>query len=129
MSTKPKIICFCGSSRFIEHFGIWMWTAERQGNIALGLHWLPPSYLDELGKPAEGDHQAEAEGVAERMDELHKRKIDLADEVFILNVGGYVGDSTKSEIRYALDHFKWVRWLEPDSADAILAALPDDKPQ
>jgi len=122
---RPTVVCFCGSSRFIDHFGIWQWTAEREGKIALGLHWLPPSYRDALGRPAEDDHQAEAEDVAERMDELHKRKIDLADEVFILNVGGYVGDSTKGEIRYAIKHDKPLRWLEPESARAILRVLHD----
>lgn len=51
-----------------------------------------------------------------RLDELHKRKIDLADEVLILNVDGYVGTSTRSEIDYARGHGKTIRWLEPDKA-------------
>jgi len=46
------------------------------------------------------------------LDELHKRKIDLADEVLILNVGGYIGDSTRSELNYALAHGKTVKYLE-----------------
>jgi cell division protein FtsB len=46
------------------------------------------------------------------LDELHKRKIDLADEVLVLNVGGYVGESTRSEIAYAKRTGKPVRWLE-----------------
>ncbi len=48
-----------------------------------------------------------------RMDELHKRKIDLADEILVLNVDGYVGLSTSSEITYARQHHKRVRWLNP----------------
>lgn len=47
------------------------------------------------------------------LDELHKRKIDLADEVFILNVGGYIGSSTRSELEYAQAHGKRIRFLEP----------------
>jgi hypothetical protein len=71
------------------------------------------------------DHGGEALGpeTVELLDELHKRKIDLADQVLVLNVGGYVGDSTKSEIGYALAHGKRLRWLEPDSAEAILREL------
>jgi hypothetical protein len=46
------------------------------------------------------------------LDDLHKRKIDLADEILVLNVGGYVGDSTYSEIKYAIAHGKRVRYLE-----------------
>jgi hypothetical protein len=49
----------------------------------------------------------------ERLDELHKHKIDLADEVLVLNVGGYIGDSTRSEVRHAIKRGKALRWLEP----------------
>lgn len=55
----------------------------------------------------------ESEKIA--LDELHKRKIDLADEVLVLNVGGYIGDSTKSEVTYAIENGKPVRWLEPET--------------
>jgi hypothetical protein len=47
------------------------------------------------------------------LDELHKRKIDLADEVFIINKGGYIGESTRSEIEYAKAHNKVITYLEP----------------
>jgi hypothetical protein len=53
------------------------------------------------------------EAVRESLDGLHKRKIDLADSVFILNVGGYVGDSTRSEIAYAEALHKPITYLEP----------------
>lgn len=46
------------------------------------------------------------------LDDMHKRKIDMADEIFVINVGGYIGDSTKSEIEYAKEHDKIVRYLE-----------------
>ena len=46
------------------------------------------------------------------LDELHKRKIDLADEILVLNVGGYIGESTKSEIEYAFEKGKKVNYLE-----------------
>lgn len=61
------------------------------------------------------DHGGEAlgEDVAAMLDELHKRKIDLADEVLILNVGGYIGKSTRSELDYAIAHGKTIRYLEP----------------
>jgi hypothetical protein len=50
------------------------------------------------------------------LDELHKRKIDLADEVLVLNVGGYIGDSTRSEIEYAKKEGKIVRYLEVEES-------------
>lgn len=57
--------------------------------------------------------QVEQHEIKARLDELHKRKIDLADEVLILNVNGYIGTSTRSELEYAIAHGKVVRWLEP----------------
>ena len=47
------------------------------------------------------------------LDDMHKRKIDMADEIFVINVGGYIGDSTKSEIAYAISTNKKVNYLEP----------------
>ena len=58
-------------------------------------------------------HGAEAEGLKEQIDELHKRKIDLCDEVFVLNIGDYIGESTRSEIDYAVAQGKPVVYLEP----------------
>ena len=43
---------------------------------------------------------------------MHKRKIDMADSIYVINVGGYIGDSTRSEIEYALNTGKEVRYLE-----------------
>ncbi|KKL65822.1 hypothetical protein LCGC14_2151170, partial [marine sediment metagenome] len=102
----PKIICLCGSSRFVDTMAVMAWNFEKEGAIAMGLHLLPHWYTDKA------HHQGEHEGVAERMDELHLRKIDLSDEVFVVNVGGYYGDSTAREIEYARDHGKPVRFLE-----------------
>ncbi len=48
----------------------------------------------------------------EMLDDMHKRKIDMADAIYVINVGGYVGSSTKSEIEYAITHGKEVRYLE-----------------
>ena len=54
----------------------------------------------------------------ERLDVLHLRKIDLADEVLILNVGGYIGKSTRKELDYALSQGKPVRYLEAQDHQA-----------
>ena len=92
---RPEIVCICGSSRFIEDMAVAARVFEKSGKIALSLHLLPSWY------GADPDHQAEAEGVADRLDELHLRKIDLADGVFVVNPGGYIGDSMRREIAYA----------------------------
>src|SRR3990167_3491367 len=86
---RPTIICLYGSTRFVNEMAILAWELEKDGNIVLGLHILPASYPE-----VQDDHQAEAENVKERMDQLHLRKIDLADKIFVCNIGGYIGDST-----------------------------------
>ncbi len=104
---RPKVICISGSSRFVDKMAVMAWQFEKQGAIVLGLHLLPAWY-----EGVQADHQAETEGVREHMDELHLRKIDLADEVFIYNEGGYIGDSTKMEFDYARKCGKPIRFLE-----------------
>lgn len=104
---KTKIVCFCGSTRFAEYFMVERWKLEKQGIITLGINILPDNYF------AEGNaHGAEQEGVKHILDELHKRKIDISDEVFILNVGGYIGESTRNELNYAMSIGKPVKYLE-----------------
>lgn len=103
---KPKVVCVSGSTRFIGWMAIAMWELEKKGVIALGCHLLPAFY------GAAAHHQAEAEGVAAAMDELHRRKIDLADSLLVVTVGGYIGQSTREEIQYANALGKPVEYLE-----------------
>ena len=112
--SKPKIIVFCGSSRFVDVMAVAAWMVERDEQaIAMGLHLLPGWYLSPKGElPA--NHLAEYEGVAEQMDALHLRKIDLADEIFVINVNDYIGSSTSNEIGYAKMRGKHIRWFTHD---------------
>ena len=59
-----------------------------------------------------GDSEALNDEVKAMLDDIHKRKIDMSDEIFVINVGGYIGNSTKSEIEYAKAHGKEVKYLE-----------------
>lgn len=121
---RPRIVCLCGSSRFVDVMAVAAWEIEKRGAICFSLHLLPDWY-----NPAP-HHQAEVEGVAEAMDELHLRKIDLADEVLVVDVEGYTGDSTRREISYAREHDTPVRWLSklgglgrlPEVADEVTRA-------
>lgn len=97
---RPKIVCICGSSRFCDKAAVWAWEFEKQGELALSMHLLPQWYWELTGKVGEG-HGAEQEGVAHILDELHLIKIDMADRVFVVNEGGYIGERTSIEIEYA----------------------------
>ena len=48
------------------------------------------------------------------LDDMHLRKIDLADEIFVVNPGGYIGSSTRREIDYAQSTGKDVRYIVPE---------------
>jgi hypothetical protein len=103
------------------------WMLERDEKaIAMGLHLLPRWYsLDLPGYQLPDDHLAEHEGVADAMDELHLRKIDLADEIFIVNYKGYIGDSTKREIAYAESKGLIIRWFTQEDIRQKVEAMID----
>ena len=108
-TSKVKIICLCGSTRFTEQMLIKQWELTKKGLIVLSWCALPESYF----KGDDKYHIGDQEGVKEKVDELHLRKIDLADEVLILNIGGYIGKSTKHELEYAQKNNKKISFIEP----------------
>ena len=115
MINGTKIICLCGSTRFTEQMLIKQWELTKQGYIVLSWCALPESYF----KGEDKTHIGDQEGVKAVVDEVHKRKIDLCDEVFVLNIGGYVGESTGNEIGYALMIGKPISYMEDKEYDRI----------
>jgi len=110
MSTKPTVVCLCGSTRFHEAFREANRTETMAGRIVLTVGFFAHS-ADQTQECTPEQKVA--------LDELHKRKIDLADEILVLNVDKYVGDSTRSEINYAREHGKVIRYLVPLTAEEI----------
>jgi len=107
MSPKPKIVCLCGSTKFYEQFQIANFEETLKGNIVLSVGFYPHS-----SKQAHGQNIGITEKQKHELDELHKRKIDISDEILVINVGGYIGDSTRSEIEYAKRLKIPIRYLE-----------------
>ena len=108
---KPKIVVLCGSSKFVDIMAVAEWFIERDElAITMGLNLLPGWY----SKEPIPDHLAEHEGCAAEMDELHLRKIDLADEIFVVDWEGYIGKSTANEISYAKCTGKRIRYFSDD---------------
>jgi len=98
---KPIVVTLCGSIRFKQAFLDANFNETMAGNIVLSVGGL------------ERDERFTLTEEQQRMlGELHKRKIDISDEIFVLNVGGYIGKSTQSEIKYAQQQGKNVRFLE-----------------
>ena len=118
---RPTIVCLCGSTRFGQAFQEANLHETLSGRIVLTVGCDTLSDDDLFGFMS--DH--EFERVKAKLDELHLRKIDLADEVLILNVDGYIGGSTQRELDYARVNGKHIRWLEPDRAPESPAPLFD----
>src|SRR6267142_5719814 len=98
----PLIVCLCGSTKFKDEFLDLNMTLTLEGKIVVSVGTF--MHADNLLLEAD----------KRRLDLLHLRKIDLADEVLIINVRGYIGKSTARELAYAIYRHKRVVFLEPD---------------
>ena len=102
MEGKFKVITLCGSTKFKDDFMREQKRLSLEGNIVISVGMFGHS----------GDNEVLSPGVKEMLDEMHKRKIDMADEIFVINKNGYIGSSTKSEIEYAIKTNKKVNYME-----------------
>jgi hypothetical protein len=101
-----RIVTLCGSTRFKDEINAANARITMQGNLVISL-----GVFGHVDLP---DHDWTTGGNDDKLmlDDLHKRKIDLADEIFVVNVGGYIGESTRGEIEYARAHGKAINYLE-----------------
>ena len=98
MVGKYKVITLCGSTRFKDAFQEAQKRLTLEENIVISVGLFGHSGDDEVWEGMTEDTLTETKRM---LDDMHKRKIDMADEIFVVNPGGYIGDSTWSEIRYA----------------------------
>ena len=111
---RPRIVCLCGSTRFWREFLRANRDETTAGRIVLSVGCF-------VGAPSFPVAMEPVTPEAKRkLDELHLRKIDLADEVLVLNVGGYIGESTRNEIKYAEAAGKEIRYLEPFGKESCM---------
>jgi hypothetical protein len=109
---RPTIVCLCGSTRFWRAFQQAGLRETLAGRIVLSIGAASGTDDEHFGNLSRDEYDR----IKAMLDELHLRKIDLADEILVLNVDGYVGESTAREIAYARLLGKPIRWLE--EADA-----------
>lgn len=102
MIGKYKVVTLCGSTKFKDEFIREQKRLSLAGNIVISVGLFGHS----------GDDEVLSKGVKEMLDDMHKKKIDMADEIFVINKNGYIGSSTKSEIEYALKTNKKVNYME-----------------
>ena len=102
MVQNYKVITLCGSTRFREQYMEVQKRLTLEGSIVISVGLFGHSGDEEVWKP----------GTKEMLDDMHLRKIDMADEIFVINVDGYIGESTRREIAYAEKTVKKVNYLE-----------------
>lgn len=113
MTDRPTIVCLCGSTRFWREFQAASLRETLAGKIVLSIGAASGTDDEHFGNLPRDEYDR----VKTMLDELHLRKIDLADEILVLNVDNYVGESTRREIDYAIKHGKRIRWLEDPGAE------------
>ena len=103
------VVTLCGSTRFKDEFMQAQKRLTLEGRIVISVGLFGHSGDAEVW---DGMDEGTLTKTKEMLDDMHKRKIDMADGIYVINVGGYIGSSTKSEIEYALAHGKTVEYLE-----------------
>ena len=109
MVGKYKVITLCGSTKFKDEFLRVQKELSLKGNIVISVGLFGHSGDSEVWENMDEGTLTETKAM---LDDMHKRKIDMADEIFVINVGGYIGESTRSEIEYAKMNNKKVNYLE-----------------
>ena len=109
MVGKYKVITLCGATKFKDEFLKAQKDLTLKGNIVISVGLFGHSGDSEVW---ENMDEGTITKTKEMLDDMHKRKIDMSDEIFVINVNGYIGDSTKSEIEYAIKTGKKVNYLE-----------------
>lgn len=104
------IVTLCGSTRFKEAFLEAQKRLTLEGYIVISVGLFGHSGDSEVW---EGMAENTRTRTKEMLDDMHRRKIDMADEIYVINVDDYIGESTRGEIAYAREHGKIVRYLEP----------------
>lgn len=105
---KPTVVCLCGSTRFWREFQRQSLRLTLEGKIVLSIGAAPGTDDENFGNLSRERYNS----IKAMLDELHLCKIDLADEILVLNVGGYVGESTARELAYAGAKGKKISFLE-----------------
>lgn len=95
-----KIITICGSSKFKEEILRIDAKLSLEGNIVISLGCF--GHADELNLTRK------QEAILER---VHQEKMNMSDEIFVVNKDGYIGEHTERDIEYAKSRGLKIRYL------------------
>ncbi len=108
MVGKYKVITLCGSTKFKDEILKVQKQLTLEGNIVISVGFFEQA--------DDGLKNVITPEIKAMFDDMHKRKIDISDEIYVINKNGYIGESTKSEIEYAIKTGKRVDYLECHNA-------------
>jgi 8-oxo-dGTP pyrophosphatase MutT (NUDIX family) len=106
---RPKIVCLCGSTKFHDEFVLANYQETMKGHIVLSV-----GFFMHTPQTVHGQTLGCTPGQKIKLDQLHKKKIEMADEILVLDIGGYIGDSTRSEIEHAEKLGKHIRYISKE---------------
>lgn len=109
MIENYKIVTLCGSTKFKKEFLEIQKKLTLLGYIVISVGLFGHSGDNEVWENMDEGTLTKTKSM---LDDMHKRKIDLSDMIYVINVGGYIGESTRSEIEYAKSTGKEVHYLE-----------------
>lgn len=109
MIENYKIVTLCGSTKFKKEFLEIQKKLTLLGYIVISVGLFEHSGDNEVWENMDEGTLTKTKSM---LDDMHKRKIDLSDMIYVINVGGYIGESTRSEIEYAISTGKEVHYLE-----------------
>lgn len=117
----PAIVCLCGSTKFMDYFHLANLQETLAGNIVLSVGVDMNAEKMRL----EAIYGKDLREVKAKLDDLHKYKIDMCDQVLVINPGDYIGESTREEIIYAGMWHKKIRFMFPTQFDLTLCTFLD----
>lgn len=106
---RPTIVCLCGSTKFKSEFEAMTARETLLGKIVLTVGFFHHKQM----VPITADQK-------QKLDELHLDKIEMADEVLMINPNSYIGESTRSELAYAIVRNKAIHWLDAKAGEAYM---------
>jgi hypothetical protein len=120
LHTMARKVCLVGSTRFYDDWQIAKWNETMAGRIVLDVAFFPF-----VGGSEHGQSVGITPPQKIMLDQLHMEKVALADEIYVINRDGYIGESTRREMLLAILLNKPFRFLEPQSAEHIMYSLVD----
>ena len=109
MVGRYKVITLCGSTKFKDDFMREQKRLTLEGNIVISVGLFGHSGDNEVWENMDEGTLTKTKAM---LDDMHKRKIDMADEIFVINKNGYIGESTRNEIEYAISTNKIINFME-----------------